>query len=81
MSKMRKDIFTDRWVIVADGDGLQPTDFHFKKFARGTGFCPFCERNEAATPEEVFAIRNHTSRLTGRGGPSEWCPIPYLGYG
>jgi hypothetical protein len=27
---MRKDIFSDRWVIVVDGDGLQPTDFHFE---------------------------------------------------
>ena len=58
---MRKDIFTDRWVIVADGDGLPLTDFHFKKFARDTGSCPFCEHNEAATPGEVFAIRNGTS--------------------
>jgi hypothetical protein len=40
MSQMRKDILTDRWVIVADGDGLQPTDLHFKEFARDTG--PFC---------------------------------------
>jgi hypothetical protein len=57
MSQMRKDIFTDRWVIVADGDGLQTRDFHFKKFARSTGSCVFCERNESATPGEVFAIR------------------------
>jgi UDPglucose--hexose-1-phosphate uridylyltransferase len=61
MSQMRKDIFTDRWVIVADRDGLQPTDFHFQKFARGTGFCPFCEGNESATPPEVFAIRGRNS--------------------
>ena len=67
MSNMRKDIFTDRWVIVADGDGLQPTDFHFKKFAKDTGFCPFCESNEAATPKEVFAIRNRTSSPNGPG--------------
>ncbi len=67
MSQMRKDIFTDRWVIVADGDGLQPTDFHFKKFVRDTGFCPFCEHNEATTPEEVFAIRNHPSSPNGPG--------------
>jgi galactose-1-phosphate uridylyltransferase len=58
---MRKDIFTARWVIVADGDGVQPTDFHFKKFARDTSFCPFCESHEAATPPEVFAIRNPAS--------------------
>ena len=67
MSNMRKDIFTDRWVIVAEGDGLQPTDFHFKKFARDTGFCPFCDSNEATTPKEVFAIRNPGSSPNGPG--------------
>ena len=67
MSQMRKDIFTDRWVIVEEGDGLQPTDFHFKKFVRDTRFCPFCERNEAETPPEVFAIRNRGSSPNGPG--------------
>jgi UDPglucose--hexose-1-phosphate uridylyltransferase len=67
MSQMRKDIFTDRWVIVEEGEGLQPADFHFKKFARNTGFCPFCESNEAATPPEVFAIRNRGSSPNGPG--------------
>jgi galactose-1-phosphate uridylyltransferase len=79
MSQMRKDIFTDRWVIVEEGEGLQPTDFHFKKFARDTGFCPFCESNEAATPPEVFAIRNRGLLLTGRDGRYGWCLIPGRG--
>ena len=60
-------LFTDRWVIVEEGEELQPTDFHFKKFARDTGFCPFCESNEAATPPEVFAIRNPGSSPNGPG--------------
>jgi hypothetical protein len=67
MSQMRKDIFTDHWAIVDDGDGLQPTDFHFKKFTKDTGFCPFCESNEGATPGEVFAIRNRASSPNGPG--------------
>ena len=58
MSQMRKDIFTDRWVIVAETDVLQPLDLQFKEFAKDSGFCPFCENNEAATPPEVFAIRS-----------------------
>jgi UDPglucose--hexose-1-phosphate uridylyltransferase len=64
---MRKDIFTDRWVIVEEREELKPTTFHFKKFARDTGFCPFCEGNEAATPPEVFAIRNPGSSPNGPG--------------
>ncbi len=67
MSQMRKDIFTHRWIIVEDGNGLQPPDFHFKKFAKDKGFCPFCEGNEAATPPEVFAIRNRGSSPNGPG--------------
>ncbi len=67
MSQMRKDIFTDRWVILQEGDELRPTDFHFKKFARDTGFCSFCENNEAATPPEVFAIRSRESPPNGVG--------------
>jgi len=67
MSQMRKDIFTDRWVIVGDGDGLQTRDFHFKKFSRSTASCVFCERNESATPGEVFAIRRRDSAPNGPG--------------
>jgi UDPglucose--hexose-1-phosphate uridylyltransferase len=67
MSQMRKDIFTDRWVIVGQNDSVQPGDFHFEKFTSGTGFCPFCEGNEAATPPEVFAIRNRGSSPNGPG--------------
>ena len=67
MSQMRKDIFTDRWVIVADGDGRQTRDFHFKKFSRSTGSCVFCERNESATPGEVFATRRRDSAPNGPG--------------
>ena len=64
---MRKDIFTDRWVIVAEPDGLQPVNFHFKKFKKDKKFCPFCENNEAATPPEIFAIRSPGSFANGPG--------------
>jgi len=67
MSQIRKDIFTDRWVIVEESDESRTTEFHFKKFARDTSFCPFCESNEAATPPEVFAIRGPGSSPNGPG--------------
>ncbi len=67
MTHMRKDIFTDRWVIVAQNEGVQPGDFQFDKFTRDPGFCPFCAGNEAATPPEVFAIRNPGSSPNGPG--------------
>ncbi len=67
MSQMRKDVFTGRWVIMAETTTVQPSDFHFKRFVRETRFCPFCETNEACTPPEVFAIRNAGSVSNGPG--------------
>jgi UDPglucose--hexose-1-phosphate uridylyltransferase len=67
MSQMRKDVFTGRWVIVAETDALQPSDFRFKPFVRNAVFCPFCETNEASTPPEVFAIRRAGSMANGPG--------------
>ncbi len=67
MSEMRKDIFTGRWVIVAKPHGVRPSDLHFRRFTRDTGFCPFCENNEASTPKEVFAIRSPGSLPDGPG--------------
>ena len=67
MSQMRKDVFTGRWVIVAETTTVRPSDFQFKQFVRETTFCPFCETNEASTPPEVFAIRKPGSRPNGPG--------------
>jgi hypothetical protein len=67
MSQMRKDVFTGRWVIMAETTTVQPTNFHFKRFVRQTTFCPFCETNEASTTAEVFAIRSPGSRPNGPG--------------
>ena len=81
MSQMRKDVFTGRWVIMAATTTLQPADFHFKKLARETTFCPFCETNEASTPPEVFAIRNPGSSPNGPGWSVRVVPTPLHDYG
>jgi UDPglucose--hexose-1-phosphate uridylyltransferase len=57
MSQFRKDVFTGRWVIVAETEAVPPGEFRFKEFTRETTFCPFCETHEASTPPEIFAIR------------------------
>jgi len=67
VSQFRKDILSDRWVIVAEADALRPTDLHFHKFTRHAKLCPFCETNEASTPPEIFAIRSPGS-LANRPG-------------
>ncbi|MBZ5685534.1 MAG: DUF4921 family protein [Acidobacteriia bacterium] len=64
---MRKDVFTGRWVIMADSTAVRPSDFHFDRFFKETTFCPFCETNEASTPPEVFAIRKPGSPANGSG--------------
>jgi len=67
MSQMRKDIFTNRWVIVEETNTVQPSDFTFTRFVRNTTFCPFCETHEATTPGEVFAIRKPGSPANAPG--------------
>ena len=67
MSQMRKDVFTGRWVIMAETDTVRPMDFQFRPFTRGEGFCPFCETNEASSPPEVFAIRRPGTLPNGPG--------------
>lgn len=65
MSQFRKDVFTGRWVIVAEAETVRPNDFRFKNFKRETTFCPFCENHEASTPPEIFAIRPNGSPPNG----------------
>lgn len=67
MSQMRKNVFTGRWVIVAETTVIRPSDFQFTRFPKETTFCPFCETNEASTPPEVFAIRKTGSSPNGPG--------------
>lgn len=64
---MRKDVLSGRWVIMSEETAVQPSDFSFKKFARKTSFCPFCETNEASTPPEVFALRKPDSAANRPG--------------
>jgi UDPglucose--hexose-1-phosphate uridylyltransferase len=64
---MRKDVFTGRWVIMAETETVSAADFQFKPFTRADGFCPFCETNESSTPPEVFAIRRSGSLPNGPG--------------
>jgi len=68
MSQFRKDVFTGRWVIVAETEAVRPGDFCFKRFTRETPFCRFCETHEASTQPEIFAPQ--TWRLAG-----EWAGL------
>ncbi len=67
MSQLRKDVFTGRWVIIEQTEVLQPSDFRFNRFTRGTTFCPFCEGHEASTPPEIYALRPNGSPPNSSG--------------
>ena len=59
MPELRKDPITGRWVIIATDRARRPTDFVRERVQiRGSGFCPFCQGNEAKTPPEILAYRS-----------------------
>ena len=62
MPELRHDPIQKRWVIIASERGRRPDDFPKLEQNVPTGFCPFCEGNEAKTPPEITAIR-----YNGRG--------------
>jgi UDPglucose--hexose-1-phosphate uridylyltransferase len=65
MSQFRKDVFTGRWVIIAETDTVHRDQFSFKRSSREAAFCPFCQGHEASTPPEIFAIRPYGSPPNG----------------
>ena len=58
MTELRKDPFTNRWVIISAERAKRPSDFALKPSPRRSDFCPFCPGNEEATPPEIMAYRN-----------------------
>ena len=62
MPELRKDPVTGRWVIIATDRAKRPSDFVRDKVEiRGSGFCPFCYKNESKTPPEILAYRSDGS--------------------
>ncbi len=59
MPDLRKDPIVGRWVIIATDRAKRPQDFlRDKPASHGpTGFDPFLEGNESATPSEILAYR------------------------
>ena len=59
MPDLRKDQIVGRWVIIATDRAKRPHDFTREKerSTTSTGFDPFLEGNENATPSEILAYR------------------------
>lgn len=63
MSELRYDPATNDWVIFAPGRTSRPHDVASAPPARASASddrsrCPFCPGNEAATPPEIYAVRD-----------------------
>ena len=67
MPELRKDPITGRWVIIAPDRAKRPSDFGAPMPRAEEAFCPFCEGNESACPNEIVAYRNHGSVPNDRG--------------
>ena len=57
MPDLRKDPIVGRWVIIATSRAKRPHDFDTSPQREQDRFCPFCEGNEHATPDEILAYR------------------------
>lgn len=57
MPDLRKDPIVGRWVIIAPDRAKRPEDFTHEFKSGPDRFCPFCEKNEDATPPEIMAYR------------------------
>ena len=70
-SQLRKDLISGRWVIIAAERSKRPDEFRPArpdlKEPQAPAFCPFCEGNEAKTPDEIFAVRREGT-AAGRPG-------------
>ncbi len=62
MSELRKDPFTNRWVIISQDRSARPSDFGHEDFVQEHSYCPFCEGHEDRTPNEITAVRSADSK-------------------
>jgi UDPglucose--hexose-1-phosphate uridylyltransferase len=64
MPELRKDPVLGRWVIISTERAKRPKDFKFEPEEKkiSPAECPFCPGNEAATPPEIFALRDDKSK-------------------
>jgi len=65
--ELRKDPVSGRWVIIAKSRAKRPHDFEQAPAISPGRFCPFCEGNEEACPDEILAYRQHGTARNDRG--------------
>ncbi len=66
-TELRRDGFSDRWVIIAKEPARQPGQFEYQPFRPDAGPCGFCEGHESEDRPEVYAERPPGLRPNGPG--------------
>jgi UDPglucose--hexose-1-phosphate uridylyltransferase len=64
MPELRKDLITERWVIIATERAKRPHEFMHPPSEPEGLVCPFCPGNEGQTPPELWVAR-------ASGGPNQ----------
>jgi len=72
LPEWKKDLFLDRWVVIATERAKRPSDYLAVNTGKINGICPLCEKNESATPPEVLAYRYRDSH---RDKPGWWVRV------
>jgi len=67
MPELRKDPIVGRWVIIATERAKRPVMPKQDGPSESGGFCPFCEGQEAHTPNEIIAYRERNTRPNEKG--------------
>ena len=57
MPELRKDIITERWVIIATERAKRPHEFSNPPDEPNERICPFCPGQESQTPSELWVAR------------------------
>ncbi|HTW77651.1 MAG TPA: DUF4931 domain-containing protein [Thermoplasmata archaeon] len=82
MSELRRDPFTGRWVVIAEGRGARPNEHAGRPPAAAADpDCPFCAGHEDRTPPETAALRTPGSPANAGGWTARAIPnkFPTLG--
>ena len=53
MPEFRRDLLSERWVIIAEDRARRPSDYDLHPTRRNHGRCPFCAGNEVDTPHAI----------------------------
>ena len=79
MTQMRRDIFTDRWVIVEQNERVQPGDFVSRNSRTTRASAHSVRATRARRPRKSSLSEIEGLLLTVQDGRFEWCPIPNRG--